>query len=179
MLGQPDTTVVLGQGLGPNLLEPVPFAMARRQGTQTRFVSLLEPYGETPRASSFGVAAGGWLRVAGSDYEDAISFSDAGVLRLVRRSRGAIRRLALAGSTTLEWDGRLLLGSSQSISLQADFSADGRRVDLAVNGVLGGELRLYGPAVETVTLDGAPVRFRGEGEYRVLGVPRPPRRRIE
>jgi hypothetical protein len=177
MLGAPSTTVVLGQGLGPNLLQPVPFAMARRQGMEVRFVSLLEPYAEAPRVSSFEEASGGWLRVAASEYEDALWFSDAGVLRLVRRSGGTIRRLALAGSATLDFEGWLLLGASHSTALQADFSADGKRVDLAAGGALEGEVRLFGPAVEAVMFQGAPVRFRSEGDYRVIGAPRPPRSR--
>ena len=112
--------MVVGQGLGPNLLEPVPFVIARRRETQARFVSLLEPYGEAPRVSGFEPAPGGWLRVTTADYQDALSYSDSGVLRLVRQSGGAIRRLALAGYTTVEWDDRLWLRTSETISLQAN-----------------------------------------------------------
>ncbi len=42
MAGAPDTTVVLGEGLGPDLRVPVPFAMARRSGTSAHFVALYE-----------------------------------------------------------------------------------------------------------------------------------------
>jgi hypothetical protein len=44
MLAAPGTTVVEGEGLGPDLRVPVPFAMARRQGTRARFAVLYEPY---------------------------------------------------------------------------------------------------------------------------------------
>ena len=42
MLGAPATTVVTGQGLGPDLRVPVPFVMARRTGTVARFVALYD-----------------------------------------------------------------------------------------------------------------------------------------
>jgi len=48
MLGEPGTTVVLGNGLGPDLQVPVPFVMARRKGTSARFVALYEPGAATP-----------------------------------------------------------------------------------------------------------------------------------
>ncbi len=52
MVGATGTTVVLGEGLGPDLRVPVPFAMARREGTAARFVALYEPYKDTPVVQS-------------------------------------------------------------------------------------------------------------------------------
>lgn len=49
MLGTGGTTVVLGTGLGQDLAVPVPFAMARRQGTAARFVTVLEPFRKKPK----------------------------------------------------------------------------------------------------------------------------------
>ena len=49
MLGEIGTTVVLGEGLGQDLTIPVPFAMARRQATATRFITVLEPFSGTSR----------------------------------------------------------------------------------------------------------------------------------
>jgi hypothetical protein len=49
MLGAPETTVVTGQGLGPDLRVPVPFVMARRRGREARFVTVYEPYREQPQ----------------------------------------------------------------------------------------------------------------------------------
>jgi hypothetical protein len=48
-LGERDTTVVLGEGLGQDLTVPVPFAMARRTGPTTRFIAVIEPYREKSR----------------------------------------------------------------------------------------------------------------------------------
>ena len=48
MLGTPATTVVTGEGLGPDLRVPVPFVMARRRGREARFVALYLPSGGDP-----------------------------------------------------------------------------------------------------------------------------------
>jgi oligo-alginate lyase len=45
MRGAPGTTVVTGEGLGPDLQTPVPFVMARRTGTSARFVTVYDPSG--------------------------------------------------------------------------------------------------------------------------------------
>ncbi|MDY0001169.1 MAG: heparinase II/III family protein [Polyangia bacterium] len=44
--GQPGTTYVTGEGVGPDLSVPVPFVMARRQGEGAAFDVLHEPHGE-------------------------------------------------------------------------------------------------------------------------------------
>jgi len=45
MRAAPDTLVVTGEGLGPDLRVPVPFVMARRRGTAARFIVLYDPSG--------------------------------------------------------------------------------------------------------------------------------------
>lgn len=52
MLPAPETTVVLGQGLGPDLRVPVPFALARRTAERTTFVALYEPVKDKPQIQS-------------------------------------------------------------------------------------------------------------------------------
>ena len=49
MQAAPGSTVVTGEGLGPDLREPVPFVMVRRSGTAARFVAVYEPYAKTAR----------------------------------------------------------------------------------------------------------------------------------
>ena len=44
MLGAAGTTVVTGNGLGPDLRVPVPFVMARRKGASAQFISVHEPF---------------------------------------------------------------------------------------------------------------------------------------
>ncbi len=53
MLGQTGTTVVTANGLGPDLLQPVPMVMARRNGDETTFTTLLEPIGAAPAVTTF------------------------------------------------------------------------------------------------------------------------------
>ena len=44
MLGAPDSRIVTGEGLGPDLRALVPFTMVRREGKSARFVALHAPY---------------------------------------------------------------------------------------------------------------------------------------
>ena len=89
MLEAPDTTVVVGKGLGPDLLVPVPFVMARRRGREAHFVSLLEPYGDAPRVSLLQEIAPNSFRVVGQDFEDSFTITAQGRLDYVRRTTAA------------------------------------------------------------------------------------------
>ena len=169
MLGAPDTTVVVGKGLGPDLLTPVPFAMARRRAAETQFVSLLEPYGERPHVTAFRALAAEQWEIAGAGFLDRVSFDSAGVLRYVRRGAGsAPLRLGLAGDAVLQDSGETLLRLTLPVPVQADFSTDGSSVALEITGPLAGELRVLAPRAERLTLNGAGVAFRREGDYRVI-----------
>lgn len=54
MAGEPGSTYVTGRGIGPDLSEPVPLVMARRQGETAAFHVLYEPHGEVgPLISGF------------------------------------------------------------------------------------------------------------------------------
>lgn len=53
MLAAPDTRVVSGEGLGPDLRVPVPFVMVRREGTSARFAALYVPYVDAPPVIGF------------------------------------------------------------------------------------------------------------------------------
>jgi hypothetical protein len=87
MLGAEGSTVVMGNGLGPNLTQPVPFVMARRKGRQARFVALLEPFGEQPSVSSFRETAPGEFEVVTGRFTDRFSLDAAGNLRFERQPR--------------------------------------------------------------------------------------------
>jgi hypothetical protein len=78
MLGEPDTTVVTGQGLGPDLRRPVPYVLARRQGVAARFVTLLEPFNDSPRVVEFTETTQGTWLVRGRDFVDRIRISERG-----------------------------------------------------------------------------------------------------
>lgn len=75
MLGAPATTVVTGNGLGPDLLVPVPYVMARRKAEASTFVTLLEPFADEPRVLSFEQSAPGVYVVKGAGFADTIRIS--------------------------------------------------------------------------------------------------------
>ncbi len=168
MLGAPKTTVVMGEGLGPNLRVPVPFLMARRRAAETRFTTLLEPWDEEPRVRSFVSLADGWLEVKGQEYDDRVWFGSDGILRFVRRQGGRLRRIGLAGELRLVDDGQVLLESTVPLSVQVDYVADGARAEVAVQAQGEAELRILGPALREVVLNGAPVECRTEGDYCLI-----------
>ena len=171
MLGAPETTVVTGLGLGPDLLKPVPFVMARRRGTQTRFVTLLEPYAEAPEVTAFRASADEWLEVMGGGFDDRLSLDAVSVLRFVRRAQGALRRLALAGATRLELDGQTLLELEAPVPAQVNIAVG--RVEVFLPEPYTGELRVLAPGAQAVTVNGQPAEFRLDGDFCVISV-RPP-----
>lgn len=79
MLGEPGTTVVAGQGLGEDLTRPIPYVMARRRGTVTTFLSLLEPYGEEPTITGFQRLEDGRLQISGPTWRDTVWITATGV----------------------------------------------------------------------------------------------------
>ncbi len=93
MLGAPDTTVVTGQGLGPNLRVPVPFVMARREGAETRYAALYEPYVNSPHVKSFHESGGGGFVIEMPDFSDEVTI-EPGKFMLRRKIGGKLLRLA-------------------------------------------------------------------------------------
>jgi hypothetical protein len=79
MLAAPETTVVTGNGLGPDLLKPVPFAMARRSGAAAEFVALLEPFESQPGVVAFRKLEDGTISIQGKTFEDRIHINDSGI----------------------------------------------------------------------------------------------------
>lgn len=79
MLGEPGTTLVTGKGLGPDLLKPVPYVMARRTAVQAGFVTLLEPFESEPAITSFRRQDDGSIIVQAKGFEDRIQVHDSGI----------------------------------------------------------------------------------------------------
>ncbi len=195
MLGVPGSTVVVGEGLGPDLREPVPFAMARRSAVETVFTALLEPYGAAPRVATFtalatdapatdGAAA---FRAAGAEFTDDLlwvadgppgtprTFGEDrcdGTLCLVRRdAAGDPLRLGLVDGATLEHSDLPLLVSSEVLAaLQVDYRDHGTRLDLFARAPIASELRIWGPDVAAVDVNGAATGFDRDGDYVVLNL---------
>ncbi len=79
MAGVEGTTLVTGEGLGPDLTVPVPFVMARREGSAAQFAALLEPYTDQPRVTLFEQGKDGWFTVETGGFLDRFRLSPAGV----------------------------------------------------------------------------------------------------
>jgi hypothetical protein len=165
MLGGPDTTVVLGQGLGPDLRVPVPFAMARRQGTSARFVALEEPYRSAPRVKSVREYGNGIFTVELEQATDEIRISP-GEFTLVRRIAGKPAdkpaRLALAGRQRNE-----LAEISNGAPLEVEWLANGA-VEVYTKPEKGATLRFRAPQSGVTKVNGRQVESRVEGEFRVV-----------
>ena len=195
MLGAAGTTVVVGEGLGPDLREPVPFVMARRAGVETVFAALLEPYGTEPAVATFAglptdaAPADGAVafRAAGATFGDDLlwvvdgapgaprTFGEArcdGTLCLVRRDAADVPlRLGLVDGTLLEHSTRPLLDSSETLAaLQVDYRAAGARLDLFARAPIAAELRVWGPEVAEVYVNGETTGFDRDGDYVVLNL---------
>jgi hypothetical protein len=82
MLPEANTTVMTGEGLGPDLTIPVPYVLARRRAVGTRFVTLLEPYDAAPGVLRFERAVDGDLLVAGPGFTDRYRVTADGVTRV-------------------------------------------------------------------------------------------------
>jgi hypothetical protein len=98
MVGEADTTIVTGNGLGPDLRQPVPFIMARRQGKETRFIALMEPYSDSPPVQKIQQLPGGALEITGADFVDHIQIRGRGEVVLRRSRGGKLVRLISSGS---------------------------------------------------------------------------------
>jgi hypothetical protein len=82
MLAAEGTTVITGQGLGPDLRVPVPYVLARRQAQQARFVTLLEPFQSESQITSFVEIEPGIFQIATPTYTDRIEITPTGPTHL-------------------------------------------------------------------------------------------------
>jgi hypothetical protein len=122
MLGQTDTTVVSGQGLGPDLRVPVPFVMARRTAPGTSYAAFYKPYINTPELIRFEQPSTAHFIVQMPGFTDELTI-EPGTFTLLRKKGSAVLRLATSGSTRNE-----LLESSGNFPVEVDWSLDGENV---------------------------------------------------
>ena len=162
MLPAADTTVVMGRGLGPDLRVPVPFVMARRTGSEARFVSLYEPYGAATVVKSFRESTRGAFTITTQDATDEITI-EPGKLALLRTSRGKPVRMVLAGAGRHEW-----VESSMAAPVEVAWSGD--MIDVFTGEKKAGTLRVRGMAAKLVRLNGADIPSRAEGEFRRIEI---------
>ena len=93
MMGTQATNIVTGNGLGPNLLVPVPYVMARRSGTSAEFVALLEPFTDSPTVQLFELDSDGRFLVRGRNFEDRFTLTGNGVEGFERVRLGTLTGL--------------------------------------------------------------------------------------
>ncbi|MBW2522599.1 MAG: hypothetical protein JRI23_00420, partial [Deltaproteobacteria bacterium] len=196
--GATDTTYVVGEGIGPDLTMPVPYAMVRRSGQDASFHVLHVPHGtDGPPVGSFDVApadspdddrAMGY-RIAGTTAEGE-AFDDA--LMIVGRGAGSTERTFGDHGTdgTLAWarhrddgtlarltlaDGTFVADSSQDLyrapgaMVHVAFALAAGAVEILVAETDVADSRLLAPATTSVTYEGAPVTFTQDGDYIVFG----------
>jgi hypothetical protein len=75
MLGAPETTIVTGNGLGPDLRVPVPYVIARRRTSETTFAVVYEPYEKSSRLRAFRQTAPQTYMIEMPGYMDELSFT--------------------------------------------------------------------------------------------------------
>jgi hypothetical protein len=199
MTGEAGTSLVTGEGLGPDLLVPVPFAMARRNAADTTFLTLLETYGDAASVTAFAALPTTAdpaeqplaVQVESPAFRDRIlaladpksstqrSFGDCscdGTLCLLRTGPdGGIRRVAASDATRVG-DGTADRTISQAAlaALQVDWDEPGQRVDVSAQAAIDTELRLWGPAIAKVYVAAVDTPFTRDGDYVVLNlVPTP------
>ncbi|CAG0927506.1 Alginate lyase [Thermoflexales bacterium] len=192
MLGETGTTVVMGEGLGPDM-KPVPFALARRQAVTTTFASLLEPISSTPFISSFVALPtnapvtdeAGAFAVTSPHFEDhllAVAAGPAGLRRtfgaaacdgtlcLVRRSAAQqLLRLILADGTQLEGTGTTLIHSQAMLpGLQVDYANNGASLQLHTEMAFRSSLHIWAPTASSVFVNERTRAFTRDGNYVVI-----------
>lgn len=194
MLGEADTTVVAGEGLGPDLLVPVPFVMARRRAVETVFESVFAPFGQDPRVTTFGALAtdasaadeAGAYHIAGVGFDDRVLFvadGAAGTLRsfgddacdgtvcLIRRTEEALERLAIVEGKRLdEGDVARLEAEASLDGLQVDYEDAGAGLAVHARVSIDTVVRIWGPDVVGVRVNEVEADFSRDGEYVVLNL---------
>ncbi|WP_321475006.1 heparinase II/III family protein [uncultured Paludibaculum sp.] len=165
MLGAPSTSLVEGEGLGPDLQVPVPFVVASRRGVSTRFEVLFEPKKCCSTAAHFSQLAKDEYLVDSGDETDHIHV-EPGRLSILHEQWKKPVHLILAGIAEHE-----LLRRSQTVPIQVDWSADGATVDLFMEGTLEGAVRITAPAAKLIRLNGRKIECRADGPYRWASLP--------
>jgi len=193
ILGGVETTFVVGEGVGPDLTQPVPYVMARREAVDVSFEALHEPFSDTPAIVSFesmstdapieDLAQG--YRGISDTHEDRIlvvgegaaglprqtdGLTSDGVLAWVRRSPAQEwQRLALAEGTFISDGFNGLLTTPAPLKAVAFQRSDSQVAVLACSGSSAG-LRLYAPGTISVRWQGMAVPFTQDGDWIVLGM---------
>jgi hypothetical protein len=159
MIGAPATTVLSGQGLGPDLRIPVPFVMARRLGKEAHFAALYEPYTAQPLIRSLRESSPNSFVIEAANTTDEISV-EAGKFTLLRKLDGKPARLILSGITR-----HALVELDKPMAIQVDWSRDGKSVDLNTSDALTQKVRVRAGTPGIFRLNGKQVTAQHDGDY--------------
>ncbi|MDP6932859.1 MAG: hypothetical protein QGG40_08070, partial [Myxococcota bacterium] len=185
MVGEPDTTVISAEGLGPDRTEPVPMVLARRTAAQTRFDALWVPFdGDAPvqdfaaleceDGSAWSIEAVDWTdRVwladaAGERTCDGWS-SDARFAQYRADPDGDPVRLLVAEGSVLEGEALVVSATAGLEQLEGVWSDGVLAIEVVVDGEV--EVTLLGPDVDQVTVEGVPVWFERDGDHVIVPLP--------
>jgi len=197
--GQADTTFVVGEGIGPDLTEPVPYVMARRNGQAATFDALHVPHGaDGPGISLFSTlaadapagdgAAGyqiGGATENGDLFTDVLLLVGSGAAGTDRTFGGTHGTDGIFAWARSDGDGALTRLSLADGSHLSDEARDLYRAPQSLTAVAfaitpptveilaaDGEIadsRLLAPATDQVTYQGTDVSFTQDGDYVVFG----------
>ena len=192
-LGSSGSTLVVGEGLGPDLEVPVPFVMVRRTDDDTAFTTLLEPYNPAPTITNFSSLSSSsgvlGLQVTHPTYTDEMMLVQSGpnssnrafgnnscngTYCLIRVGLdGVPQRLIMADATTIRDDGVLLVLASPRVpGIQIDYTNGGTHLDIVMSGGSDTSLEIYGPNVTSATVNGNPTSILNTGDtVRLNAVP--------
>jgi hypothetical protein len=188
MLAAPETTVVVGNGIYYDNT-PIPFTMARRQGIETTFAAIFEPYRTSPRISTFQavpvsptVGSPTALRiVAPTQYTDTFmiadenaradrtfgTFSTDATTAYVRYDNtNTLQTLILANATKFSSGTQAIVTSTVPITAQLSFVGD--TLAVTTQGAFTTQLRVFAPAASKLNVNGNVATMRRDGEYVVL-----------
>ncbi len=149
MLGAPATEVVTGRGLGPDLRVPVPFVMARRTASETRFLTLLEPYRDRPAVDQFTPDS-----IEMGQTRDRYTLAP---FSLVRTTGDRPLLLCLAPEAKHQW-----IENGTRAAVEAAWSDGGKTLDLFAQ---PGPLRIYAPGAVLIRRNGTPTPATRDGDY--------------
>jgi heparinase II/III-like protein/alginate lyase len=159
MIGASGTTVVAGQGLGPDLQVPVPFLMARRKASNTIFAALYEPYLNGPATAAFLEESGTYI-VERNGLRDRIALSP---FSLMRTAGGVPVRAVLAAGAASAF-------AESSLSDGAEIEWGPDVISVTTQNVAKGTLRIRAAEARTFRVNGSVVPARSEGDFRVVTI---------
>jgi hypothetical protein len=153
---------------------PLPMVMSRRHAARTRFAHVIHAFKESPHVRS--LAQNGnqrAYRIVLTDAVDRITVDSTQTsFSLVRRSGGQLTLLCGFNLREARDGGASLISSSSLLSsVECRWKGRSLAIDCAQDFM---DVRVWGPGVRSVSLNGKPVRFKRKGNFIVVSSAREP-----